>query len=490
MNIFKMFKKKNLKETSYQDIVGKPIDWAKVNYPYNPPMANIYTRELYPDRSTTIRNEQQLTVIRQFCRLLYETNPNATAIINGLTNYVIGTGLKVKIKAKEKANVSRLVKQTQKIVDDFIDANNVEDLYYDVYERFIRDGEVFLRVFPQREETQIRLIEPDHIAAPLGENGNGVWSYGIQTKLYDLNTIIAYNYQPAPTYNEIVPAHFIHHLKNNVTQACKRGLSSFYAVMDELGGSDGLRETVQQGEKVRNSIAYMRQFAQATKSTVQSMNDEAATDSFTTPTTNPQSVNVQQVYSGSVIDIPKGLEYKEPPQSNGSTTAIDIISASLNSIAARFQIPSWIVSGLVEDSSYASSLTAESPFIKTCLRQQKVLCNFFKAIFKDILEIEMFKGNLQTDAFDKIEIVVNAPSPIARNTKDVIESQLALVHEKIMSKHTVSTLNNLDTEEELRIIEDEMTNPIYNKVEEDKLEANGEQETMNGKKKAEEGAVE
>jgi hypothetical protein len=454
MSIFKWFKKKNIKESSIQDIVGEPIDFTKY-YPYNLPYTNVYNRELYPDRSTTIRSEQQLTVIRQFCRLLYETNPNATAIINGLTNYVISTGLKVKIKPRESANVTRLVKQAQKIVDDFMEENKVGELIYDCYERFLRDGEVFLRLFPQTDITQIRLIEPDHIIAPIGENGNGEWSYGIKTLLYDLNTILAYNYQPAPTYNEIVPAQFIHHLKNNVTRACKRGVSSFYAVMDELGGADALREAVQQGEKIRNSIAYVRQFAAATQSAIQMMNDNNATGQITTPTTNTQNINVQRIYPGNVIDIPKGLEYKNPPASTNSTVAKDIINASLNAVAARFQIPSWIVSGHVEDSSYASSLTAESPFIKTCLRQQNIICSYLKCILKDVLDIEISKGRLSGDIFDKIEIVVTAPSPVARLTKDQIDSQISLVNQKVMSHHTLGVLNNLDPEEEALIIDDE-----------------------------------
>lgn len=454
-----------IKESNINDVLGIPVDYnlLGLNYNYYLP---VYNRDLYPDRSTSLRTQIQYDKVSNYCRLMYEINPSAQAVIHGLRNYVIGAGLNLKVESTEKDKNNRLVKQVEKLLEDFCAENNLDDLEDDVYVRYERDGEVFLRIFPQDEEAQLRMIEPNFIRAPHAESHDGLWSFGILTKSNDFDTPEAYNVCYRAGNEEVVPAHFIYHLKNNVARNVKRGVPTIYSCINELDGSFRLRDAILQGEKVRNCIAYVRQFALATKSAVEQMNEVNKTDTITRfnqtgDIASARDVQVKKVEPGMVVDIPKGMEFQNPPTSPGTEFGLEIITASLNVVAACFGVPSWIVTGQADGMSYASSVTAESPFIKTVIRKQRIMKKFWLNVFKDVIEIEEAKGNLPEDTLDKVNLLITYPSPVGRSTKEGVEAQLLLVDSKAMSISTLQALNNLDADEEENKIRVEMADPLY-----------------------------
>lgn len=440
---------------SLNDIMGTPIppDILMGYQGATPSLSyQFYGREYYPDRSSTLRSIQQFDIIRNFCRVMYETNPNAAGLVQGMTNYIIGNGLNIKVDGES----IRLVKQVQTLLDDFADENNLDEW---VDESFIRahvDGECFLRIYPSETITSIRAIEADFIRPPASEDHNGPWSFGIKSEPLDWQTIIAYCITQSNGDEEIVPEYFIHHLKMNSKRNTKRGVSSLYASLDELKGVDMLREATLIGERIRNSIAYVRQFAQASQSTIVSMNDNNKTGTWNGTQTD---INYKKINPGEVVDVPKGLEFIPPPESSNTELSSKIMTDALASVAARFQIPCWLVSGSVEASSYASSLTAESPFLKCILRQQRIMSKYWKCILEDVIEIEVEKGGLPQDTLEKINLNLTFPSPEARSSKEQIDAQKVLVDARIMSKQTWAGLNNLDLEDEETTIENEEPAP-------------------------------
>lgn len=460
-NLMRKFSSAPLKEGTLESVFGTPIDFASIYSAYNMTggaFPSPWGRDLFPDRSSTIRTPQQLDLIRNFCRVLYETNPSAKGVLSNISNYVIGAGFDVKVESKdEKSENKRLIAKVQAIIDDFCETNDIDEWYDEVFVRAEKDGEVFIRIFPTEDGVQIRAIEPDHIRTPFTQSTEGDWSFGIKTMSHDIQTPLEYNITYPDSTEERVPAHFIKHLKRNVNKNTKRGLSTFYACMDELKLTDSLREAVLQGEKVRNSIAYIRQFATAPQSTIQNMQDNAKTHTLPRLTENgtTQNVAVQKIESGAVVDIPKGLEMKDPPGSPNTTTSQEIMVASLAVVAAAFNCPEWMVTGKADGSSYSSALIAESPFMKTITKHQRIHTKFWISLFRDVVDIAIAQGNLPGDTLEKINICVAGPNPNVRGTKEQVESQLLLVKQGVQSLHTLATQNNLDLDSELARINEE-----------------------------------
>ena len=414
--------------------------------------------EFYPWKSTVLRTVVDFDIVRQSCRKLYETNGNVKGLMQNLANYVVGEGWTLKLSHDDAKTV---VKDTEKFLDEFIEANNLQLYYWEHWIDTHVDGESFIRLFPnQNGITEVRTIHCDMIRPPMGSNWEGEWSFGVKKPIWDSGgnpeayniyyyTYLMDNWNKAR--EEIVDPSLMFQLKLNSRRNTKRGISSFYAVLDEADLSKRLRYIQGLSEEERKRIAYFRQFGDASREGVKALEQREKQKA--------QKRNIESYEIGLksgrvvVVDTPQSVEIKDPPNAQHEG-GIAIIKNNLETIAASFSAPSFLITGQADASSYSSAVVVESPFHKSISRQQKVFTDYWVKIFKAAIEIGVAQKQLPVKALD-LKIGLTAPSPLGRNRKEENESWLILVEKKIMSQHKWASLNDLDYDEQQKIIRTE-----------------------------------
>ncbi|AMV25428.1 Phage portal protein, lambda family [Gemmata sp. SH-PL17] len=446
-----------LREASLADVYGTPVSDRELNYWGNRPLTPVWGPELFPSKLQTIRTLAELNRVRHVSRFLYERNSNATGAINGMNRYVVGCGSAQTIQSTEPDEDApkRLAKAITKHLDEFKKAVNWKTVEREIYRRFLVDGEAFVQLLPQEDGvTALKFIEPDQVVPPEGESHEGPWSWGVQTSPDRPGKALAYNVRDYGTNTETrVPAPFVFHLKRGTNLNQKRGLPALTACIDELQGGQKLRHASREGEKVRASIAYVRQNATASIEAILAMQAAAASGTFNIPTengTNTQEVVYQTVEPGSVQDIPGGMEYQPPPPSPNADAAASSIRLSLEATAAALECPFWLVSGDSSASSYASSLTAESPFIKLVEGEQDVLAEYVDSVLTAVIEIgiEQEVDGLPEDALEQIDLQVLFTVPVVRQKLEEAQRNEILRNAKIKSPQTIAAEEGLDYEKE------------------------------------------
>ena len=469
-----------LSESVTDSIYGTPIPFEQIYSYRGTPLIPLFFREVYQAKGTTLRLVQDFDRSRNLARYAYETNPNAQAVINGLAAYVVASGYDVVVTEKKRKNnsegenseASPEVEQAQDIIDEFIEVNELREaadgcpVYDEAFNRSHIEGECFIRLFFDEEgiePTQCRFIEPDNIRPPHGANWEGPWSFGIltagdlansgygQNLAWNTQTPLLYNVNyPLVDRDETVKPQFIFHLKSNVKKNQKRGISSLYSTDEDLRGTQKLRYAAREGAKIRASIPYVREHQQADLAALQSLQNSLSTAIAprSTESGGQYDISVQQIEPGSVQDIPESMKMQDPPADPNADAVERNLKHGLETIAARFNAPVWLVGGASNEGSYASSLTSESPFLRTVLKQQAKQTGFWRAVFKAVLEIAIEQGRLADGAIERLHIVVKALNPLARNKKEEADTNMVLHDDGVISIQSWAADAGYDYDEE------------------------------------------
>ncbi len=444
-----------LKEATATDLYGTPVSDNELNTWNGRPLTPVWGPELFKDKLQTIRTLQQLNRVRHVSRILYERNPNASGGINGMGRYVVGSGSAQDVQSTDpdKEAPEQLAKAIGALLDEFKKACCWKIVEREIYRRYLTDGECFIQLTPMDDGiTALKFIEPDSIVPPEGQSFEGPWSWGILTDPDRPGKPLAYNVRDYGTNTERrVPAHFIFHLKRGSNLNQKRGLPALTSCIDELEGGQKLRHASREGEKVRASIAYVRQFAQTPAGPIQALQSANASGTYQVATQNgTHDVTYQQIEPGTVQDIPEGLEYQPPPPSPNSEAAAMSVKLSLEAASAALECPYWLISGDSTASSYASSLTAESPFIKLVEGEQGVLSEYVDDVLTAVIEIaaEQERDNIPLDVLDQIDLHVNFTVPVVRQKLEEAQRNEILRLAKIKSPQTIAAEEGLDYEKE------------------------------------------
>lgn len=444
--------------TESGSVDGTPVSEYELNYWNGRPLSSpgpIWNPELFKDKLQTVRTLQELNRLRHLSRVLYERNPNAAGGINGVGRYVVGCGSAQEVQSTDPDGEppARLKKAVTALLDEFKRAAQWKIVEREIYRRYLTDGECFIRLTPMDDGvTALKFLEPDQIVPPANQSFEGPWSWGILTDPDRPGVPLKYNVRDYATNTEqAIDAVFVRHIKRGSNLNQKRGLPALTSCIDDLQGGAKLRHASREGEKVRASIAYVRQHAQAPLSAIQSLQSASATGSYTVPTPNgSQEVVYQKIEPGSVQDIPEGLEYVPPPESPNSDAAAMSVRLSLEATAAALECPYWLISGDSSASSYASSLTAESPFIKLVEGEQDVLAEYVDSILTAVIEIaaEQERDNIPDDVMEQIDLHVNYTVPVVRQKLEEAQRNEILRNAKIKSPQTISAEEGLDYDKE------------------------------------------
>ena len=323
--------------------------------------------------------------IRAGARLMCSISTLASGALRGLTNYVVGEGYTHKaVWRKGKGQPDKLLLQAvQQVIDDFI-----RDQEWNLREREIfsctrRDGESFWRFFPDEDEgvLRVRSILPEQVMEPAANIPYDRGSFGVLTEPEDLERPTGYwvcydGDSGRPDDPDGVPADEISHIKVNVDRGVKRGLSDFsFDTYDSINSAQHLQENMTEGAAIQASLALIRQHDQSVQAEISGFASVGGGASPDLPngTPDPYLWNRTAKYGpGRIEDIDKGWEYVPPPGATAGEAHVAVFSASLRSVAVRWNAPEWIISGDASNNNYSSSITAEAPFVRSCKAEQCV----------------------------------------------------------------------------------------------------------------------
>lgn len=417
------------------------------------------------------QSEQELSLLRAPARILCSTNSYGIGILNGLTSYVIGSGYTYRAMAIDDRATGKegrtdspgksLVDRVQDELDWFTDPLNRHVRWPwrepELLGRKRRDGEYFLRHgFDEHHgRAWVRHLEPEQIMKPPGTTDDE-WSFGIRTDPEDVEDIQEYHavYMSNPADGEDIPANEIVHAKNAVDMSIKRGLTDFcFDTSEALETSAKLRRNAGQGASVQAAFAGVREHETSTKQEATDFQQSMVTGSVPSPLTGQQT-DVQRVYPGMMVDMPEGVKFVAPPMAANAEAYVAILQACLRGASTRWNAPEWLGSADASNNSFASALTAESPWVLFVIREQNYLKTCFLETMLWVVRCGIRAGRLPPDTLRKVKIIAEAPSPVARNTLQEAQKNQLLVTAGAMSVQQWCQEDGRDYEETVQQIEE------------------------------------
>jgi hypothetical protein len=368
-------------------------------------------------------SDEDLDRLRDESRDIVGLNLNAKGLLRGLRSYTIGHGATVKVVAKTKDE--QPPEHLQEFVDELALALQFPSRQTEHFTRSRRDGDSFMRLFQggQNKLPKLRFVWPEQIRRPSNETKDE-WSFGIHTEEGDSETVIEYAVHDLGSQDdpEIVPADEIIHTKINVDSGVKRGIPDFCMTeAEQLQRHSRLSENMGEGSANQAAIAYIRQHAGQAASAVQAFADSQADRTTTSPVTG-KTIRQQSLPSGTVVDTGDGMSFVGSPYNAGVNGHLSVAQAQIRNVCVKWNAPEWLGSADASNNNFASSLTAESPFVIGIREEQKLYCGAYQELFNKALAMCVKSGLVRQQDLDAVNIEVSLPDPTVRNPLEKAQS--------------------------------------------------------------------
>lgn len=384
-------------------------------------------------------------------RQLALRNEFAINIIENRKSYVVGDGLHYSVAARPGQEITEKEKMTaQDVIDQFIEAEEWQELEQELVERRDRDGEFFLRSFflPEEPYLAVRTIEPEEVRSPNGKDGPAENpQFGVEHVPGDQQTPVQYWVNDEP-----VPAHEIEHVKANVDRSVTRGIPSFFAVHKNLKRAEKLLRNMSAVATIQASIAYVRKYTNASKSAVKKFVDDKSDVRIVGPAGKERRYERHQPR---VLHVPRGQDFESPIHAIDASKYVMVLQAELRAIAARFQMPEFMLTSDASNANFASTMVSEGPAVKAFKRLQGIFTRFGCRIMKRVIGSAIVAGVLPADFLERAKVVGEAPTVASRDTLKENQAKRIKNEAGVMSKKTWQQTEGLDPETEEKNLEAE-----------------------------------
>ena len=325
---------------------------------------------------------------REFSRF----DPNAKGALTTMVNYIMGKGLSLTPKADDP--------MVWYVWREFWTAprNRMALKQFEIVGRSLRDGEIFIRFFTENGEgaktgkTTIRFLDPLLVRAretEAGVDASKTINNGVVTDPEDVEKVLKYTVRKRADTNDYydVPADEMLHIKVNVDSDQKRGETQLLSVMDMFTHYRQWIENRIILNKMRSAIVLVR--------SITGTPDEVAAIAANTPDArNTGGLNQKKNFrGGTILNAGAGVKYEMlAPNINATDVKEDGRNIKTN-MAAGLNIPEYVF-GDASNQNYASSLIAESPFVKSIQYWQIFYEFWFSQIFRKVIQNAVDAGLL------------------------------------------------------------------------------------------------
>ena len=402
--------------------------------------------------------EQTRKDVRAAARRLAQNNPHARNILRLLEVYVVGPGLELthQPRATLSQEYSGILEKSEMLWMEFLDQNRKHFSYREFARRTWRDGECFLRLFPQTAAIpSVRFVDPEQIG-PTQEEPD---SQGILTDEDDVETPLAYLMIDPDTGElaEEIPASEILHTRIGVDSNQKRGLSIFASTIDALTCFDRWLETEMTARKLQASIVLWRK-VQGSPSQVRGVSEGAAAASqANSPGSLENASNRERYRPGSILTTSAGtdLQFLQPNTNFGD--AVPLGRLLLLSIAAGSGLPEFMLTSDASNANFASTMVAEGPAVKQFQSEQHFFSERFELLWRWVMQQAIQAGELPEEFFEQVKVEWSFPELVNRDRPREREADAKLVEHRVLSRAEVARRDKANPEVMRREIEQELT---------------------------------
>jgi hypothetical protein len=329
-------------------------------------------------------SEDMSTQVLRTSRELCIATAHGKNIIANMVNFTIGKGMTMEPRVTDDAKkvamkafwLSWARRQLWPLKEE------------EIARRVFRDGEVFLRWFPNWDDIYFRFVAPERIYDP-----NHNISHGIKTKKKDVETVISYCYCPDRSKPQFTPLSVekIDHIKIGVDSDTKRGLPYLFPVFDRVEQYDKwLRDRVILN-RLRSAVALIRKHKGASPTQVDTFAKEAADLRTTSAATGFESRR-RKILPGSIIDTGGATDYEFiAPNLDARDVAADGRSILL-CVATGAGQTEYMVTGDASNANYSSTMVTREPVVKGFESWQKFFGVFWERIWVRVMSWGIRKG--------------------------------------------------------------------------------------------------
>ena len=354
-------------------------------------------------------HEMDLRHIRAMAWLLSERVPMAQAWVNRLLDYTIGTGFDWTITHDNP----QLQKECNRAIVDATDNSRwTSDLERESYTREIVDGEWLSEL--EVDAGQIRIVtrEADELTEPANKPAvtrwiaddesdfeKKSWTFGVLTNSKSTEIPIGYHFVRTVdgTDWDYCDASTVTHWKRNVRAKAKRGVSDFYKPHLYLMRADRVLTNTAEGAATQAAIAYIVEHPEkATQSNVKAIAAKYAPETGRYDPKTGEAQRKRRMAPNTRIDTPAGAKYHASLMGgNSSNIYIAVMESALRLAGTVHAFPEGMLTGSYQNANYASSLTAESPFVQGRVSEQMHRAARVKEMFLKILKLACERGRFR-----------------------------------------------------------------------------------------------
>lgn len=424
-----------------------------------------------------VRTARDLEIARDIGRALAAENEFAIGAHECRQSYTVGAGLVYSVVPLEES-AADMAKRCQAELEEFFAENDWPEMEQETVWRGDRDGEAFLRCFPNASgPMRVRFVEPESVTSDGA--GSSVPPLGIEHAPEDVRDVHAIWVRPpsggAPArvsvVDEATGLRVIEHLRMNSDAAALRGWPTMYPIRRNLARAEKLLRNMSFVAALQAAIALIRKHESATRSEVESYLDRER-DLLVTNSATGRETRYQQMGAGTVIDAGPGVSYEAPVSSVNAGNNVAVLQAELRAAAARLQMPEYMFSGDASNANYGSTLVAEAPAVKQFLRLQGKYGRLFRRIASTALRHAAHFGRLPTEAVAACSIKIGYPTVIVRDQLQEAQRRQIEHASGVLSRRTWREQAGYDHDTEERNLDsesgDEEGDPRAGEVDPDK----------------------
>jgi len=376
------------------------------------------------------------------------SNPYARNLLRLLEVYVVGPGLKVTPAAIPGARPPGEVLQTaDRLWRSFLQLNHRHFTFREHARRAWRDGEAFLRLFPQPQwPPTVRFIDPELIGSPTGAPDDE----GLISAPDDVETVLAYRRldpSSGAEVEQIADEELIHTRIGNDSNEL-RGVTLLAPVLDALVSFEKWLDTELQARKLQASIVLWRK--------IQGSPSQAAALADAAGDTDPTGRR-DRYRPGSILTTSHGtdLQFLQPHTNFGD--AVPLGRLVLLSIAAGAGVPEFMLSSDASNANFASTMVAEGPAVKLFESEQQFFAAEFDRLWRWVMQTAVEQGLLPDDFLTQVEPVWTFPQLVNRDRSRERLADVRLVEAGILSRAEVARRDNVDPQAMQTELEGELT---------------------------------
>ncbi|WP_437185150.1 phage portal protein [Planctomicrobium sp. SH668] len=383
------------------------------------------------------------STILERSRKLARENPYACNMLRLLESYVTGPGLKLHHEVDEyrleEPEAKALVKQADKLWEEFLRVNARHYSFREHARRTWRDGECFIQKFSSESwPPTLRFIDPEFIASDSAHPN----SQGILTAPGDEEVPVAYlkTHPSHPASFARIPAETILQTRINADSNEKRGVSIFAPVLDSLDDYAKWMQTEMMARKLQSSIVLWRK-VQGSAQMVDSPASQASQYS------GPGREGKRERFApGTIVTTNHGtdIQFLQPNTNFGD--AVPLGRMLLLSVAAGAGMPEFMLTADASNANFASTMVAEAPAVKYFQSEQGFFSNEFSQLWRWVMNDAITEGLLPEDFFDHVDVRWTFPQLINRDRAQERLADVHLIESGVLSRSEVARRDGVDPE--------------------------------------------